>query len=171
MKSRLLAAVNETFSWHKLTLESKLQPRKTPNSFGQVTRLQAPRLWHLYNMPQHVKWTCDRNAQGRFCVLTLNSRKWITVSKRINRVQATCYKRATIPVDWTTGLVVFGDDFSLWTGAVSLRYHKIFQFKGTSVEKPDLLFCMCCHVLSAALVGTAWSNNAFMCMLDVYIGI
>lgn len=41
-------------------------------------------------------------------MLTLNTRKWITVSKRINRVQATCYKRATIPVDGTTGLVVFG---------------------------------------------------------------
>lgn len=68
-----------------------------------------------------------------------NTRKWITVSRRINRVQATHYKRATIPVDQTTGLALFGDNFTPLSELV-LCHSDIIKYpssKGGRVGTPD----------------------------------
>lgn len=63
------------------------------------------------------------------------------MSKGINRVQATRYKRATIPVDWTTGLAVFGDHF--FPSELVLCHSDIIKYsssKGVRVGKPDWAF-------------------------------
>lgn len=73
----------------------------------------------------------------------LSTRKWITVSERINCGQATHYKRATIHMDWATSSVMI----SLFEPVLhhSDRKKKKTQ-KSPNTEKPD--------VTSTAMLGT-----------------